>query len=178
MFCGGESGKATSHYCNVLPGTRYTFWTARFGSLVSTLRSTYPRTKPYFLQCAQGSDSASQAILSRRCLAHRSCDSTNISRRFALGASNVDLVGENPTCSVPSLREGARVYGPRDRRYYYPPLPQSLFEACYRICQKVRARRGCPAHKFFLVGCSAPFVRLAEHLTKLRAWCTRCLPGR
>ena len=29
------------------------------------------------------------------------CESPNTSRRFALGASNVCLVGENPTCSVP-----------------------------------------------------------------------------
>ena len=33
---------------------------------------------------------------------HPSCDSPNTSRRFALGASNVCLVGENPTCSVPA----------------------------------------------------------------------------
>ena len=35
--------------------------------------------------------------------AHPSCDSPNTSRRFALGASNVCLVGENLTCSVPAL---------------------------------------------------------------------------
>ena len=33
---------------------------------------------------------------------YSSCDSPNISRRFALGASNVCLVGDNPTCSVPT----------------------------------------------------------------------------
>ena len=33
---------------------------------------------------------------------HPSCDSSNTSRRFALGASNVCLLGENPTCSVPA----------------------------------------------------------------------------
>ena len=27
-----------------------------------------------------------------------------------------------------------------------------------------------PPHKRFLVGCSSPFMRLAEHLTALRAW--------
>ena len=32
--------------------------------------------------------------------AHSSCDSPDTSRRFALFASNVCLVGENPTCSV------------------------------------------------------------------------------
>ena len=31
-----------------------------------------------------------------------SCDSPNTSRRFALGACNVGLVGENRTCSVPA----------------------------------------------------------------------------
>ena len=34
---------------------------------------------------------------------HPPCDSPNTSRRFALGASNVCLVRENPTCSVPAL---------------------------------------------------------------------------
>ena len=28
-----------------------------------------------------------------------------------------------------------------------------------------------PLHKRFLVGCSSPFMRLAKHLTALRAWC-------
>ena len=28
----------------------------------------------------------------------------------------------------------------------------------------------------FLEGCSSPFMRLAEHLTALRAWCKQCLP--
>ena len=28
------------------------------------------------------------------------------------------------------------------------------------------------------VGCSSPFMRLAEHLTALCAWCKQCLPGR
>ena len=44
--------------------------------------------------------------------AHPPCDSPNSSRPFALGASNVCLVGENPTCSVPALYgRDARVYG-------------------------------------------------------------------
>ena len=33
---------------------------------------------------------------------HPSCDSSNTSRRLALVASNVCLLGENPTCSVPA----------------------------------------------------------------------------
>ena len=35
-----------------------------------------------------------------------------------------------------------------------------------------------PPHKQFLVGCSSPFKRLAEHLALLRTWCWRCLPDR
>ena len=43
-------------------------------------------------------------VLSRiQLTAHPSCDSPNTSRRFALGASDVCLVGENPTCSVPAF---------------------------------------------------------------------------
>ena len=43
---------------------------------------------------------------------HSSCDSPNTSRRrFALCATSVCLVGENPTCSVPaSISRDARVY--------------------------------------------------------------------
>ena len=41
------------------------------------------------------------------------------------------------------------------------------------ICKKVK-----PPHTRFLVGCRSPFLQLAEHLTALRAWCSRCLPGR
>ena len=32
-----------------------------------------------------------------------SCDSPDTSQCFALGARNVCLVGENPTCTVPTL---------------------------------------------------------------------------
>ena len=46
------------------------------------------------------------------------------------------------------------------------------------VCRKVRARCQDPPHKRFLVGCCSPFMRLAEHLTALRAWCRRCLLGR
>ena len=34
---------------------------------------------------------------------HPSCDSPNTSRRFSLGASNVCLVGDNPTCSISDM---------------------------------------------------------------------------
>ena len=45
--------------------------------------------------------SASHAVLSRMQLT--SCDSPNTSRCFPLGARDVCLVGENPTCCVPAL---------------------------------------------------------------------------
>ena len=35
---------------------------------------------------------------------HPSCDSRNTSRRFAPGARNACLAGENPTCSIPALQ--------------------------------------------------------------------------
>ena len=41
--------------------------------------------------------------------AHPLCDSPNTLRRFALGASNICLIGEGPTCSVPALLD-ERVY--------------------------------------------------------------------
>ena len=33
-------------------------------------------------------------------------------------------------------------------------------------------------HKPFFGGCSPPFMRLAQHLTALKACCKQCLPGR
>ena len=44
-----------------------------------------------------------QKRFSVKSAAHPSCASPSTSRRFVLGASNVCLVGENPTCSVPAL---------------------------------------------------------------------------
>ena len=38
------------------------------------------------------------------------------------------------------------------------------------IRKKTRTRWGSPPDKWFSVGCSSPFMRLAEHLTALRAW--------
>ena len=38
--------------------------------------------------------------------------------------------------------------------------------------------QGNPPQKRILVGCSSPFMRLAEHITALRAWCKQCMPGR
>ena len=47
------------------------------------------------------------------------------------------------------------------------------------VCKKVRTRcAGSASHKRFLVGMGSPFMRLADHFMALRAWSTRCLPGR
>ena len=35
-----------------------------------------------------------------------------------------------------------------------------------------------PSYERFLEGCRSPFMRHAEHLTAIRAWCKQCLPGR
>ena len=56
---------------------------------------------------------------------------------------------------------------------YPPPSPRERI-----ICHKAHPRFGSLPHMRFLVGCSLPFMPLAEHLTAFRAWCTRCLPGR
>ena len=47
-------------------------------------------------------------------------------------------------------------------------------------CKKVRARCESPPHRRYLVGCNSHPTcdRLVQHVTALRAWCTRCLPGR
>ena len=50
------------------------------------------------------------------------------------------------------------------------PEMKSTHESCHPYSS--------PPHKRFLVGCSSPFMRLAEHLTALRAWCKQCLLGR
>ena len=44
--------------------------------------------------------------------------------------------------------------------FYYPSPP---------LCRS-------PSYEQFLEGYSSPFMRLAEHLTALRAWCEQCLP--
>ena len=35
-----------------------------------------------------------------------------------------------------------------------------------------------PPQKRVFVGCSSRFMRLAQHVTALRAWCKQCLPAR
>ena len=73
--------------------------------------------------------------------AHPSCDSPNTSRRFALGASNVCLVVENPTCPVPALWD-ARViplwsydYGHAQTEYTPSPLAPPLWVLFYPFLQ-------------------------------------------
>ena len=41
----------------------------------------------------------------------------------------------------------------------------------------VGTRCRSPSYERFLEGCSSPFIRRAEHLTALRAWCKQCLPA-
>ena len=44
------------------------------------------------------------------------------------------------------------------------------------ISKNVGTRRRSPSYERFLEGWSSPFMRFAEHLTALRAWCKRRLP--
>ena len=67
---------------------------------------------------------------------HPSCDSPNTSRRFALGASNVCLVVENPTGFSCRHSRDARVYGHTTTAMHKlstpPPAPDfRLFSACF-----------------------------------------------
>ena len=48
------------------------------------------------------------------------------------------------------------------------PFPCTSLEAI------INTRYASLPYKRFLVGCSAPFMRLAQHLTALRAWCKQC----
>ena len=43
--------------------------------------------------------------------------------------------------------------------------------------KKVGTRCRSPSYEWFSEGYSSPFMRLAEHLMVLRAWCKQCLPG-
>ena len=43
--------------------------------------------------------------------------------------------------------------------------------------KKVGTRCRSSSYERFLEGCSSPFMRLAEHLTALRAWYKQCLSG-
>ena len=84
------------------------------------------------------------------------------------------------SCSVYMVRH------PQGSYIVYPLLPpldvaipeKKLLSKLLSTCKKVRTRCRRPPHTWSLAGCSPPFVRLAEHLTVLRAWCTGCLPDR
>ena len=45
------------------------------------------------------------------------------------------------------------------------------------ISKKIGTMSRSPSHEQLLQGCSSPFMRLAEYLTALRAWCKQSLPG-
>ena len=49
------------------------------------------------------------------------------------------------------------------------PRKLKLFRNRHPTCMNVRTRCGSPPHKWFLVGCSSPFMRLAEHLMAIGA---------
>ena len=50
------------------------------------------------------------------------------------------------------------------------PEIKLIHRSCYPYASSPQER--------FLVRCISPSMRLAEHLTALRAWCKQCLPGR
>ena len=53
------------------------------------------------------------------------------------------------------------------------PERNSRYSMLSSSCQKVRLASG--SH---VVGYSSPLIRVAQHLTALRAWCKHCLHGR
>ena len=59
-----------------------------------------------------------------------------------------------------------------------PPFFRSIHSKLSSVCKKVPTRGRSPSYERLLVGCSSASMRLAEHLTVLRAWCKQCLPGR
>ena len=73
------------------------------------------------------------------------------------------------------------------RSWYWLPLAPSAFAlegvslAPFQLTNSFDAVmhvQESPPHKRLVVGCGSPFMRLAEHLTVLRAWCKQCGPGR
>ena len=55
------------------------------------------------------------------------------------------------------------------------PTNKCIHSTLSSVREEVRPRCGSAPHKWFLVMCSSPFMQLAEHITALRAWCTRYL---
>ena len=54
---------------------------------------------------------------------------------------------------------------------------QSSSLALPSTSEKAGPRRQSPSYERFSEGCNSPFMRLAKHLTALRARCQQCLPG-
>ena len=86
----------------------------------------------------------------------------------------------------------ARVYGHTTTAMHKlstpsPPPPPPLWSdhtkkqsnslVLLSISKKVGTRCRSPSYERSLERCSSPFMRLAEHLTALRAWCKQCLSG-
>ena len=118
-------------------------------------------------------ESASKAVLSRMQLTLRAA------RPTLHGAS--PLVQEMSAWSVKTRRgssrhcRDARVNGHTTTAMHDMstlPSPHSERSALPSICKKVASQT------VLSKGCSSPSMRLADHLTTLRAWCTQCLPGR
>ena len=63
-----------------------------------------------------------------------------------------------------------------------PENKTKLIRRLPSMYKKARTKRRNPPQKRFSVsislGCSSPFMRLAEHPTARRAWCKQCLPDR
>ena len=51
------------------------------------------------------------------------------------------------------------------------------YQKIYLLIDAVIRMKGMSSQKGFLVGCSSPFMRLAQHLAALCAWRKQCLPG-
>ena len=71
---------------------------------------------------------------------------------------------------------------PRGSRVVYPLVSLEVATPlffCIRsksaVRKKVRKRCRSPPHKWFLIGCTSRFMRVAENLLAPRAWCKRCL---
>ena len=65
-----------------------------------------------------------------------------------------------------------------------PPPPSFCLskwshQKVYQLVRRCHPVQESPPHKRFVVGCSSPFMRLAQHLKALRAWCKQgCLVGK
>ena len=91
------AGTSCTNFCIGTIGTRcYVHCTAAVAAYLSSFSPPFSRTPPSPRQVRLKSGSSWDA-------AHPSCDSPNTSGRFALGASNVCMVGENPRVLRPGI---------------------------------------------------------------------------